>query len=97
MRKAIFAVLAAGALGVAPGAGRAETGYFEVVGVEADDLLKVRAGPGIGYRLIVGLPNGTVLRVHSCEQTGSTRWCKVTMKEARSLKGYVSRTYLKEN
>ena len=99
MRRAIFALLAAGVLGIAPGAKPAEAGlrgYYEVAGVEADDMLKMRAGPGIGFRVIVGLPNGTVLRIYSCEQTGGTRWCKVSLKQSRGLKGYVSWAYLRE-
>jgi len=96
MRRAILAALAAVALATLPGVGFAEAGYYQVVGVEADDMLKMRAGPGIGYRVILGLPNGTVLRVQSCEQTGSTRWCKVSLKQSRAVKGYVSWTYLQE-
>jgi uncharacterized protein YraI len=99
MRSAIFAALAAAVLGAVSGAAPADanpTGYYEVVGVEADDMLKMRAGPGTGYNVIVGLPNGTVLRIHGCEQTGGTRWCKVSLKRARGLKGYVSWSYLRE-
>ncbi len=96
MQKALFVALALGMLAISPGTGWAETGDYKVVGVEADDMLKMRAGPGVGYRVILGLPNGTVLRVQSCEQTGSTRWCKVALKEARGLRGYVSWTYLQE-
>jgi len=99
MRRAIFAALTAAVPGAVPGAVSAETnsaGYYEVFGVEKDDMLKMRAGPGTGYRVIVGLPNGTVLRIHSCEQTGGTRWCKATLKQARGLKGYVSSAYLRE-
>ncbi len=59
-------------------------------------MLKMCAEPGTGYKVIVGLPNGTVLRIHSCEQTGGTRRCKATLKQARGLKGYVSWTYLRE-
>ena len=80
-------------LGAVPGADPAEAnsgGYYEVVGVKGDDMLKLRAGPGTGYNVIVGLPNGTVLRIHSCEQIGSNEWCKVSLKQARKLKGYVS-------
>ncbi len=99
MRSAIFAALAAAVLGAVSGAVPAKanpTGYFEVVGVEADDMLKLRAGPGTGYKVIVGRPNGTVLRIHGCEQTGGTRWCKVSLKQSRGLKGYVSWHYLRE-
>ncbi len=73
-----------------------ERGRYEVYGVEGDDMLKMRAGPGIGYNVIVGLPNGTVVRVRSCQQTGSTRWCKVALDRAPGLKGYVSWAYLRE-
>ncbi|WP_367180566.1 SH3 domain-containing protein [uncultured Ruegeria sp.] len=59
-------------------------------------MLKLRAGPGIGFNVIAGLPNGTALRVHSCEQTGSTRWCRVSLQRARGLKGYVSWAYLRK-
>ena len=99
MRRAIIAAIAAGVLSVAMGtepATAASLGKFEVTGVEGEDMLKMRAGPGTGYLVIVGLPNGTVLRVHDCEQTGSTRWCRVSMDRARSLKGYVSWTYLRK-
>ena len=59
-------------------------------------MLKLRAGPGLGYNVIVGLPNGTVVRVHSCEQVGGTSWCSVSLQRARGLKGYVSGTYLRK-
>jgi uncharacterized protein YraI len=76
MRRAIFAALATvvvtAALTAAPA--RAEPrGLHEVVGVETDDMLKMRAGPGTGYKIVLGLPNGSVVRVHDCDQTGSTR------------------------
>ncbi len=98
MRRTILAALTAALWGgFASAAADADTSRFsKVVGVEADDMLKLRAGPGVGYRIIVGLPNGTVLRVYDCQQTGSTRWCKVALEQARSLKGYVNATYLQE-
>ncbi|WP_371227163.1 SH3 domain-containing protein [Roseovarius sp. 2305UL8-3] len=71
-------------------------GRYEVHGVDDDDMLKLRGGPGTGYSVIVGLPNGTVLRVHSCQQTGGTRWCRVSLQRARGLKGYVSWAYLRK-
>jgi uncharacterized protein YraI len=72
-------------------------GYYTVVGVEDEDMLKMRAGPGIGYRIIVGLPNGTQVWLQSCERSGNTSWCKVSLREARGLKGYVSAAYLQRN
>lgn len=97
MRRAIFAVLTAAAFGCGAnvvGAGDRSAGLYEVVGVEDGDMLKMRAGPGTGYKVILGLPNGTVLRVHDCDQTGSTRWCKASLKQARRLIGFVSWGYL---
>jgi uncharacterized protein YraI len=75
MRKTFFAaiIVAALTIGLFPKhAVAVERGDYEVMGVEGYDMLKLRAGPGIGYKVIVGLPNGTALRVHSCQQTGGT-------------------------
>lgn len=97
MRRAIFAVLTAVVFGCGAttvSAADKVAGLYEVVGVQDDDMLKMRAGPGTGYKIILGLPNGTVLRVHDCDQTGSTRWCKASLKQARRLIGFVSWGYL---
>jgi uncharacterized protein YraI len=99
MRNAIFLPLAAMFLGTIMNvetAAAASLGRYEVFGVEDGDMLKMRGGPGTGYVVIVGLPNGTALRVHSCEQTGGTRWCRVSLERARGLKGYVSWAYLRK-
>lgn len=99
MRSAIFLPVAAmflvATIYAAP-ATAASLGRYEVFGVEDGDMLKMRGGPGTGYNVIVGLPNGTALRVHSCEQTGGTRWCRVSLVRARGLKGYVSWAYLRK-
>jgi uncharacterized protein YraI len=99
MRSAIFMPLVAILLGTiveSDSAAAASLGRYEVFGVENGDMLKLRAGPGAGFNVIVGLPNGTALRVHSCEQTGGTRWCRVSLQRARGLKGYVSWAYLRK-
>ncbi|WP_295533068.1 SH3 domain-containing protein [uncultured Thioclava sp.] len=72
------------------------SGRYEVRGVKGEDMLKMRAGPGIGYKVIVGLPNGTLVRVKDCERIGNTRWCDVALEAARGLRGYVSESYLRE-
>ncbi len=96
MRNTIPMILAAALCGTLAAPVQAEPrGLYEVSGVEAEDMLKMRAGPGVGYRIIVGLPNGTELWVQGCERSGSTSWCKVSLKEARTLRGYVSGAYLK--
>ncbi len=99
MSKVIFVALMAITLGTTldpTPAAAASLGNYEVFGVENDDMLKLRMGPGIGYKVIVGLPNGTAVRVHSCQQTGGTRWCIVSLKMARGLKGHVSWAYLRK-
>jgi len=67
----------------------------EVTGVGASDMLKLRAGPGTGFRVIVGLPDGTELIDRGCDQVGGTPWCKVALREVPRLNGYVSGHYLK--
>lgn len=66
----------------------------KVTGVDEGDMLKLRAGPGLGYSVIVGLPNGTELINRGCDRVGSTPWCAVSLKVAPRLKGYVSGHYL---
>ncbi|SDK31333.1 SH3 domain-containing protein [Aliiruegeria lutimaris] len=68
----------------------------EVAGVAEDDMLKLRSGPGLGYRVVVGLPNGTIVRNYGCDRVGGTPWCKVSLRDVRQLKGYVSGHYLKD-
>lgn len=99
MRKVIFGAVAAAACILAIGTGPSQAGSlgrYEVVGVEGNDMLKMRAGPGTGFNVIVGLPNGSVLQVHKCERSGATRWCHVSLEKVRGLKGYVSWAYLRE-
>ncbi len=99
MRRAIIVTLAAFIAGASLGAdpaAAASLGRYEVFGVDDDDLLKMRSGPGVDYKVIVGLPNGAVLRVHNCTQTGGTRWCSVSLQQARGLKGFVSWAYLRK-
>ena len=97
MRRATLLALAAVVIGAVPGCelGTSGTsGLYEVAGVEADDMLKMRAGSGTGFRVIAGLPNGSVLWTQDCERTGGTRWCKAYSRESLGLKGYVSWAYL---
>jgi uncharacterized protein YraI len=99
MSKTLFAdiIMATLTIGLFPElAVAAERGDYEVIAVEDGDMLKLRAGPGIGYKVIAGLPNGTGLRVRSCQQTGGTSWCSVSLKRAFRLKGHVSRAYLRK-
>ena len=66
-----------------------------VAGVGSDDMLKLRAGPGTGYRVLLGLPDGTVLVMRGCQRIGGTPWCEVRLAGVRGLTGYVSGHYLR--
>lgn len=59
-----------------------------------DELLKLRAGPGLGYRVILGLPDGTSLNRRDCVTEVGQLWCKVSLAEAPQITGYVSADYL---
>jgi uncharacterized protein YraI len=94
-RIVLGAVLAlAGALAADPAA--ALDRRVAVTGVGSGDMLKLRAGPGTGFRVIVGLPEGTRLINEGCARVGGTPWCEVRLAEARQLRGYVSGHYLRD-
>ncbi|WP_249219142.1 SH3 domain-containing protein [Loktanella sp. SALINAS62] len=67
-----------------------------VRGVGSDDLLKLRAGPGLGYAVIVGIPDGTALTRRDCVTELGQRWCNVALRDHRSLTGYVAEDYLQQ-
>jgi uncharacterized protein YraI len=59
-----------------------------------DELLKLRAGPGLGFKVIVGLPDGTELIRRDCVTEVGQLWCRVSLTDAPNLTGYVSADYL---
>jgi len=65
-----------------------------VQNVGADDLLKLRTGPGLGYSVILGLPDNTTLISHGCVAEGGQGWCRVSLAQSRQITGYVSEEYL---
>ena len=65
-----------------------------VVQGAGSDLLKLRAGPGLGYRIILGLPDGTVVSRRGCVTEVGQRWCRVTLEMAPGVTGFVSDDYL---
>ena len=65
-----------------------------VSGAGPDDLLKLRSGPGLGYDVIVGLPDGTRLRRHDCVTEVGQLWCRVSLADRPGVTGYVSEDYL---
>lgn len=65
-----------------------------VKGTGADGLLKLRAGPGLGFSVILGLPDGTPLNRRDCVTEVGQRWCRVSLVAAPGITGYVSADYL---
>jgi uncharacterized protein YraI len=65
-----------------------------VQGTGPDELLKLRAGPGLGYNVILGLPDGTTLNQRDCVTEVSQLWCRVSLADAPQIAGYVSADYL---
>lgn len=66
----------------------------EVERVGEDEHLKLRAGPGLGFRVVLGLPDGTQLIQRDCVTESSQLWCRVSLAEAPTVSGYVSADYL---
>jgi uncharacterized protein YraI len=69
-------------------------GRAVVRGTGAQEFLKLRAGPGLGYKTILGLPDGTQLARRSCVTEVGQLWCKVSLATAPGISGYVSADYL---
>lgn len=67
-----------------------------VDGAGPDELLKLRAGPGLGYNVVLGLPDGTSLNRRDCVTEAGQLWCQVSLSGAPSITGYVSADYLLE-
>ena len=65
-----------------------------VKGAGPDDLLKLREGPGLEYKIIFGLPDGTRLTRQNCVTNNGKVWCKVFLTDKPSVSGYVSADYL---
>lgn len=65
-----------------------------VEGTGPDELLKLRAGPGLGFNVILGLPDGTALNRRDCVTEVGQLWCRVSLTDAPGITGYVSADYL---
>ena len=60
------------------------------------ELLKLRAGPGLGYNVILGLPDGTVVIRRECITEVGELWCRVSLAAAPSVTGFVAARYLSD-
>jgi uncharacterized protein YraI len=67
-----------------------------VEGAGPTELLKMRAGPGLGYKVVLGLPDGTLLTRRDCVTEVGQLWCRVSLAAAPSVSGYVSADYLSD-
>jgi uncharacterized protein YraI len=65
-----------------------------VTGAGPDELLKLRAGPSLQYKIILGLPDGTFLNRRDCVTELGQQWCRVSLAAAPGITGYVSADYL---
>lgn len=65
-----------------------------VKGTGPGELLKLRSGPGLGFNVILGLPDGTLLNRRSCVTEAGQQWCRVSLNDAPQITGYVSADYL---
>jgi uncharacterized protein YraI len=90
-RNTIFGLLAVVLLA---GCAELAAGRTVVQGTGSDELLKLRAGPGLGFSVILGLPDGTVLIRRACVTEMGQLWCQVSLADAPQLTGYVSADYL---
>jgi uncharacterized protein YraI len=86
----LAAPLAACGTGPAPGIG----GDRVVVAGAGEDLLKLRAGPGLGYEVLLGLPDGTALLRRDCVTELGQTWCRVALSGAPGVTGHVAADYL---
>lgn len=82
------------ALTLVAGCGVGTGGRTVVTGTGADELLKLRAGPGLGYKVILGLPDGTALTRRDCVTEVGQLWCRVSLADAPAVTGYVSADYI---
>jgi hypothetical protein len=81
---------------VLAGCGNVTGARTVVQGTGPEEYLKLRAGPGLGFSVILGLPEGTALIRHDCVTELGQLWCKVSLADAPQLSGYVSADYLSE-
>ena len=91
MRHPLLAALATLSL-----AGCVTLGSTTEVQRTGDDLLKLRKGPGLGYDVILGLPDGTRLVRRDCVTEVGQLWCRVSLADAPTITGFVAADYLTE-
>lgn len=94
MRRTLFPLLC---LLLLASCGSVDGSYTVVQGAGQDDLLKLRAGPGLGFKVVAGLPDGTELVRRDCVTELGQLWCRVSLAKAPTVAGYVSADHLSDN
>ncbi len=94
MRSHVFTTIFA--LTLATGCAAVIGDRVTVTGTGPDELLKLRSGPGLGFNIIMGLPDGTVLHRRTCVTEVGQLWCEVSLADTPRVTGYVSADYLTE-
>ncbi len=82
------------AVAVLAGCSNGSAGHVVVEGAGPEEFLRLRAGPSLGYSVILGLPDGTSLVRHDCVTEVGQLWCRVSLAAAPQITGYVSADYL---
>lgn len=67
---------------------------FQVAGVQLNDVLNVRSGPGTAHGITGALANGDQVRNLGCGDYGSARWCQIEMTTDMRERGWVNARYL---
>jgi hypothetical protein len=67
-----------------------------IQGAGPDEFLKLQAGPGLGFSVILGLPDGTAVDRYDCVTELGQLWYCVSLADAPQMAGYVSADYLSE-
>jgi uncharacterized protein YraI len=89
-----FTITSILALGILSGCASVGGNRAEVKGAGPDELLKLRAGPGLGFNVILGLPDGTQLIRQGCVTEVGQSWCRVSLADAPRITGFVAEDYL---
>ncbi|MCC5975207.1 MAG: SH3 domain-containing protein [Rubellimicrobium sp.] len=94
--RALSLVLLALLAGCTTGTGISTGGAgSETVGnLRGEEFLRMRAGPGLGFAVILGLPEGTAVTRRSCVTEAGQLWCRIDLADWPNVRGYVSADYL---
>lgn len=94
MNRAFLAAAALLALALLVNCSAQPGGRTTVTGAGPDELLKLRHGPGLEFKVKLGLPDGTALIRRDCVTELGQLWCRVSLEDAPGITGYVSADYL---